>query len=232
MENIQVYAVGRHKVAIACPEGIGPPTPYSLFLAEHIPALPGQTVVDLGTGSGFLAIVMRLQGAARVYLLDTNAAAIAVALANAARNGVEEGLVALQTGPSMLPLPDAERVDLVLSNPAQLPLPEPDRADSPFYAGGDGRRMIEGLIRAAPARLKPTGRLLMTHNSLADLPATLQLMTDCGLRPRIVAERTLEFRPFIDRSWLDQLGGTARGLYTVRDGKAWETLYIVEAQPR
>lgn len=230
MKNTQIYAIGRHRVSIACPEGIGPPTPYSLFLAEHIPPLPGQTVVDLGTGSGFLAIVMRLQGAARVYLLDTNAAAIAVALENAAHNGVADGLVALPTGAAMLPLPGAETVDMVLSNPAQLPLPEPDRADSPFYAGSDGRSMIEGLIRAAPARLKRTGCLLMTHNSLADLPATLRLMTECGLRSRVVAERTFEFRPFIDRDWLDKLGGTARGLYTVRDGKAYETLYIVEAQ--
>ena len=48
----------------------------------------------------------------------------------------------------------------------------------------------------------------------------------------MLAERALEFRPFINRAWLDELGGTARGLYTVRDGRAYETLYVVEARLR
>ncbi len=229
---MQVYQIGRHRVTIACRDGVGPPTPYSLLLAEHIPEMVGQTAVDVGTGSGILAIVARLQRAARVYILDTNPAAISVALENAGRNGVGDGLVPLATGRSMIPLPAGEPVDMVICNPAQLPLPEADRADSPFYAGPDGRRMIEDLIRDTPARLSPSGRLLMTHNSLADWPASIRLMESQGLEPRVLAERMLEFRPFIDRDWLDQLGGTTRGLYTVRDGRAYETLYVVEARLR
>jgi methylase of polypeptide subunit release factors len=69
---VQVYQIGRHRVTIACRDGVGPPTPYSLLLAEHIPEMVGQTAVDVGTGSGILAIVARLQRAARVYILDTN----------------------------------------------------------------------------------------------------------------------------------------------------------------
>src|SRR4051812_48583093 len=76
MDDIQQHEVGRHRVRIACRDGIGGPTPYSLFLAEHIPQMPGWTAVDVGTWSGFLAIVARLQGAARVYMLDTNPQAV------------------------------------------------------------------------------------------------------------------------------------------------------------
>ena len=72
-----------------------------------------------------------------------------LAVENAKRNGVEKGLVSLPTGEAMLPLPEC--VDVVLSNPAQLPLPEPDRANSPFYAGPDGRSMIDALIRELQA---------------------------------------------------------------------------------
>lgn len=232
MGESQIHEIGRHRVTIACREGVGPPTTYSLFLAEHIPEMPGDTAVDLGTGSGILAIVARLQGAARVYLLDTNATAIEVALANAERNGVQDGLVPLSTGTSMLPLPANEKVDMVICNPAQLPLPAPDRVDSAFYAGGDGRLMIDGVIHEAPEKLLPSGRLLMTHNSLTDLPKSLRLMTENGLETRILAERMIEFRPFIDRDWIDRLGGTTSGLYTIRDGLAFETLYVVEARPR
>ena len=69
----------------------------------------------------------------------------------------------------------------------------------------------------------------MLHNSLTDFPKTCRLMESVGLKPGVLAERSLEFRPFINRAWLDQLGGTARGLYAIRDGRACETLYVVEA---
>jgi methylase of polypeptide subunit release factors len=232
MPDAQVYHIGRHRVAIASRDGVVPPTPYSLLLAEHIPEMPGHTVVDVGTGSGILGIVARLQGAARVYVLDTNPNAISLATENAKRNAVHDGFVPLRTDLSILSLPVGEMADMVICNPAQLPLPEPDRADSPFHAGPDGRQMIEGVIRETPGWLSRSGRLLMTHNSLTDLPESLRLMESLGLEPRVLAQRSLEFRSFIDRDWLDELGGTARGLYEVRDGKAYETLYVVEARLR
>jgi methylase of polypeptide subunit release factors len=232
MADAQVYEIGRHHVTIASRDGVGPPTPYSLLLAEHIPEQPGRRAVDVGTGSGILGIVARLQGADQVYVLDTNSHAISLAMENAERNGVRDGFIHLPTGPTIIPLPPGEILDMVVCNPAQLPLPQPDRAVSPFYAGPDGRQMIDELIRAVPGLLSASGRLLMTHNSLADLPKSLQLMESLGLESRVLAERSLEFRPFINRDWLDELGGTARGLYDVRDGKAYERLYVVEARTR
>src|SRR5262245_43671508 len=124
-----------------------------MLLAESIPDIPGKTVVDIGTGSGFLAIVACLQGASRVYILDTNPAAIEAALDNAGRNGVRDRLVSLPLGDSIIPLPAGETIDVVLSKPAQLPLPQAAEALSPYYAGPDGRLMIEDVIRATPQRL-------------------------------------------------------------------------------
>ncbi len=167
-----------------------------------------------------------------MYVLDINTEAIAIAMENAARNGVQKGFVPGLTGSTMLPLPDGVAVDHIICNPAQLPMRKSEKADDPFYAGADGRQMIEGLIRETPTWLSRTGRLLMTHNSLTDVPASIQLMESVGLEPRVLAERLLEFRPFIVREWLDELGGTKRGLYTVRDGRAYETLYVVEARTR
>jgi methylase of polypeptide subunit release factors len=232
MDELQTYKIGKHKVELALRDGVGPASPYSLLLAENIPDLSGQTVVDVGTGSGLLAIVARLQGAKRVYLLDIFDKAIALAMENAKRNGVWEALVPLPTGESMLSLPKRERVNVVLSNPAQLPLPEPDRANSPFYAGPDGRSMIDALINETPDKLLPSGRLLMTHNSMANLPRSFGLLESIGLEPKIIAELSLAFRPFINRAWLDTLGGTAEGLYSVRDGIAYESVCVLEARLR
>jgi ribosomal protein L11 methylase PrmA len=98
-----------------------PATAYSLLLAENIPEITGQTFVDLGTGSGPLAIVARAQGAKTIYLLDTFDIATGQAMENAERNGVHAGLIHLSIGSDMVPLPSGERVDLILSNPPSTP---------------------------------------------------------------------------------------------------------------
>src|SRR5262245_20115319 len=89
--------------------------------------------------------------------------------------------------------------------------------------------MIEDVIRATPQRLSSDGRLLMVHNSVTDFPRSLALMRYVGLTPRVLGERSFELRPLFDRDWLDQPGGVAGGLYSVHDGKAYETIYAVEA---
>jgi hypothetical protein len=90
--------------------------------------------------------------------------------------------------------------------------------------------MIDALITEAAHKLKSSGRLLMTHNSMANLPKSLLLLRTLGLEPKIVAERSLAFRPFINRPWLDTLGGIEAGLYSVREGVAYEKLNVIEAQ--
>ena len=89
MDGVQSYQIGRNKITLALREDVGPVSPYSLLLAENISDLSGQTVVDVGSGSGFLSIVAKLQGATRVYLLDTYESAIALALENAERNRIQ-----------------------------------------------------------------------------------------------------------------------------------------------
>jgi release factor glutamine methyltransferase len=232
VEEIKSYQIGEHQITLTHRGGAAPATPYSLLLAECVPDLSGKTVVDIGTGSGILAIVAMLQGAERVYLVDSFDEAVALAFDNARRNGVEAGLVHLPIGESLIPLPRGETVDYIICNPAQLPLPQREIENSPFYAGADGRAMIDPLIAGAPSKLSPGGGLLMTHNSLANLPKSLARIKDLGMELRIIAERTLEFRPFIDRHWIDSLGGVAERLYFVREGTAYEKLCVLEARRR
>lgn len=56
---------------------------------------PGAEVIDLGCGSGILAIAALRLGASRALALDTDPEAVRATLENAARNGVSEGLVVL-----------------------------------------------------------------------------------------------------------------------------------------
>ena len=218
---------------MALHEDVGPISQYLAAPCRKHPQLgrsDRRRRVDVGSGSGFLSIVAMLRGAKSVYILDTYESAIALALENAERNSVREGLIHLPIGSSMVPLP--ERVNVIISNPAQLPLPQIERENSPFYAGPEGRSMIDAIIKEAPHKLVPSGRLLMTHNSMANLSKSLRLFDAIGMQHRVLAERLIAFRSFIDRKWLDELGGEAAGLYTVKDNVAYEGLYVLEAQLR
>jgi ribosomal protein L11 methyltransferase len=63
-------------------------------LSELLAARPGASVLDVGTGSGLLAIAARKLGAGRVAANDVDPKAVEVARENAAANGVSLEILA------------------------------------------------------------------------------------------------------------------------------------------
>jgi len=125
---------------------------------------PAPRIVDLGTGSG--AIALALQSArrdARVEAVDASPAALEVAAANALRLGLPVALREAQW------LEGAGRYDLIVSNPpyvaeADAHLPglrhEPRQA---LVAGADGLDDLRRIVASAPAHLEAGGWLLLEH---------------------------------------------------------------------
>ncbi|HEY4199101.1 MAG TPA: peptide chain release factor N(5)-glutamine methyltransferase [Devosiaceae bacterium] len=80
----------------------------------------GERVLDLGTGSGCIAIALLYEAQqASGVAIDLSAEALGMATVNAARNGVGERLTLLE-GSWFEPLPDSERFDLIVSNPPYI----------------------------------------------------------------------------------------------------------------
>ena len=78
---------------------------------------PGMRVLDVGTGSGILAIAAVLLGAPHVDAVDIDAEAVEVARANVARNGVSERItLAAGSLGAAWPWAEAPRADLVVAN--------------------------------------------------------------------------------------------------------------------
>ena len=122
--------------------------------------------VDVGTGSGALAIAMA-RGVAGIstYATDSSGAALRVARRSAALLGVP-GIAFLECDLlTCMPLP----ADLVVANLPYIPTAdlaalEPELGYEPRAAldgGADGLEAIAALLRQAPAYLAPGGTLLL-----------------------------------------------------------------------
>ena len=81
-------------------------------IAAHKKRLAGATVLDVGTGSGILALVALVLGADSAVGIDTDADAIGVAKANARRNAMTKRARFSTTSVDAL----EDRYDLVLAN--------------------------------------------------------------------------------------------------------------------
>jgi release factor glutamine methyltransferase len=132
--------------------------------------LPAPRVLDLGTGSGNLALaIARQHPGAQVTATDLSPAALAVARRNAERHGLA-GRVRFLEGDLFGPLPPGETFDFVVSNPPYIAngqitaLPVGVRDYEPHLAldgGPDGFAVFARLVEGAPPYLVPGGHLLI-----------------------------------------------------------------------
>ena len=77
-------------VDLEVPEGVHVPPPSSIDLARLLDVRPGETVLDLGCGSGLLSIAAAKLGARQVVAVDIDPRSLAATVHNARRNGVQE----------------------------------------------------------------------------------------------------------------------------------------------
>ncbi len=123
------------------------------------------SVIDLGTGSGAIALAIKHAcPAARVEAIDASPGALAVAADNARALGLD---VALRLSSWMTGT--TARYDLIVSNPPYVAAQDPHLAAltheplSALAAGPDGLADIRAIVAQAPARLQPGGWLLLEH---------------------------------------------------------------------
>jgi len=123
-------------------------------------------VVDLGTGSGAIALAVKhASSAAEVHAVDLSEDALAVARGNAARLGLE---VRWHAGSWWQPLA-GQRFDLALANPPYVAGHDPHLAAlgheprGALTPGPIGLEAIEAIVDAAAEHLTPAGWLLIEH---------------------------------------------------------------------
>lgn len=149
------------------------PRPETEFLVAEVLAWVAErsdgqasAVLDVGTGSGAIALSLAFEGSfARVLATDVSEEALEVARRNRDAAGLHDA-VEFRHGASYAPLRDGERFDVVVSNPPYVaesdePTLEPEVVDweprGALFGGVDGLTVVEELVAGADSALVPNG---------------------------------------------------------------------------
>jgi len=148
-------------------------------------------VLDLGTGSGAIAISLACERADLSVLgTDASPQALAVATRNAQRlagDALANGRLRLRAGRWWEAVEPPERFDLVVSNPPYVQAGDPHLAQGDLRfepaqalaAGPDGLAALREIVAGAGGRLQPGGWLLLEHGRDQDA-AVRALLADAG----------------------------------------------------
>jgi len=166
------------------------PRPETELLVDRclalIAAIAAPRVLDVGTGSGALALAIASERAEAVVAgCDVSEDALAVARGNGERLGIAVEWV----GSDLLAGMGGRRLDLIVSNPPYVSASEIDGLEPEVrdweprgatVAGETGLEVIARLVEAAPAALEPGGALALEVGA-GQAAAVARLLAGAGL---------------------------------------------------
>lgn len=153
-------------------------------------SLQGKVVLEIGTGSGLLALDLLSLGARQVVATDLNPHAVANAIYNARLLGVEDRLQVRKVSPRM---PDAfstlqpgEKFDWIVSNPP-WENQTPEAVDELAWYD-PGFQLLDSFMEGVTSHLHPNGRAYLIYGAREAVLRILQRAPACGLQARILED--------------------------------------------
>jgi len=186
-------------------ETVYQPAEDSRLLAEAAVGVAegGDRVLEVGTGSGWVADRIASETGATVVGIDVSREACAQTR--------DRGLPVVQ-GDLVSPV-RAETFDLVCFNPPYLPTPpemEWDDAMEAALSGGEtGRAVVEPFLEDVGRVVAPGGRVLLLVSTLTDVDAVRDFAARCGLDSTVLEEASFPFERLVVLR-LERSAGTGR----------------------
>ncbi len=156
-------------------ERVFAPTSTSREMAEGLIVHPGETVIDVGAGSGILSFVAAKLGASRVFGTEVNPQAVEFADLNAERLGLADR-ISFRLGSLFEPLKGL-RANVVIGDVSGIP--DEIAAESGWFPGGfsggpTGAEVPMAMLEASREHLVPGGRLYLPTASIQDERSVLR----------------------------------------------------------
>jgi release factor glutamine methyltransferase len=179
--------------------GVHRPISDAWMLADAMRAELGdgrRTVLDVCTGTGVLAIAAARTGA-QAAAVDLSRRALACVRVNSRLNGVR---VEALRGDLFAPV-QGRRFDVIVTNPPYVPgttdeLPQRG-IERAWYAGLDGRVLVDRICDEAAPHLEPGGVVLIVHSSVNDERETMRRLSASGLEASVAARHRGALGPLL-----------------------------------
>jgi release factor glutamine methyltransferase len=186
-------------VDVQADERVYSPSEDSYLLMDSMKVAKGSIVLDIGTGTGILAMQAVSLGASKVVAVDINPFASRCAMKNVLSNGFGSK-ISILTGDLFSMLRKTSEFDIILFNPPYLRTDESEYnsgwLEKSWAGGRNGRVVIDRFIDNVQSHLRPNGIVFMLQPSNG-LSATIKKLRRIKMRASVVARRKLFFEELV-----------------------------------
>ena len=173
------------------------PSDDTFLLAENLDINYGDTVLEIGTGTGLVAMYAS-QLTNKITVTDINFNALQLAEKNFKKNNINN--IEIIFGNLFEPLKN-RKFDVILFNTPYLPTSNDEILDDDlnyaFDGGPDGRKVIDVFLNQVKSYLNENGKLQMIQSSLSDIDKTLEKLDYQGFISEIGASEKFFFEEIV-----------------------------------
>jgi release factor glutamine methyltransferase len=198
------YQVAFHGLELRLQPGVFCPTlgEGSRLLAEALDRVKPARVLDIGTGSGALALVAARNGATTVVATDIVPEAVKTARDNAERLGLS-ARVEVRQGDLFGPMAPTEEFEVIVFNPPFMRVADHYGVQADTRAAAllitaafDDDNVLERFLAEARPHVASDGHILLAYSSIGDLTAFRRECDKRGLDGREIARESFETMDF------------------------------------
>jgi release factor glutamine methyltransferase len=167
------------------------PAEDSFLLLESITVNPTDTILEIGTGCGLIALACAYQGA-KVVCTDINPFAVQLARQNIERNHhLLKSEIEIRQGDLFSVLKNTERFTMILFNPPYLPTKKNDKTGGWFDiatdGGSTGLRLTKGFLHGLHKHLQTNACAYFIFSSLSNRSLLKKYLKKERLSARVIA---------------------------------------------